>query len=54
MRRAGSRFRTTPGVPIHDILTVSLDGQGVIDHVVNDTGAPQKGRDIPVNLVSYP
>ena len=29
----------TPGVKLHDILTVSLNKAGTIDHVVNDTGA---------------
>jgi hypothetical protein len=44
-----------PGVKLHDILTVSLGGVGVIDHVVNDTGAAAQGTaTIPVNLVSYP
>jgi len=45
----------TPGVKLHDILTVSLGGVGTIDHVVNDTGAAAQGSStIPVNLVSYP
>jgi len=45
----------TPGVKLHDLLTVSLGGVGVIDHVVNDTGGPAQGAaTIPVNLVSYP
>ena len=45
----------TPGVKLHDILTVSLGGVGTIDHVVNDTGAAAQGAaTIPVNLVSYP
>ncbi len=44
-----------PGVKLHDILTVSLGGVGVIDHVVNDTGAAAQGTATnPVNLVSYP
>jgi hypothetical protein len=30
----------TPGVSLHDILTVSLNHAGTIDHVVNDYGAP--------------
>lgn len=30
----------TPGVRLHDILTVSLNAAGTIDHVVNDTGDP--------------
>jgi hypothetical protein len=44
-----------PGVKLHDILTVSLGGVGVIDHVVNNTGAAAQGTaTIPINLVSYP
>lgn len=43
------------GVRLHDVLTVSLGGQGVIDHVVNDTGAAAQGAaTVPVNLVRYP
>ena len=45
----------TPGVKLHDILTVSLGGVGTIDHVVNDTGAAAQGSGtIPVNIVGYP
>jgi hypothetical protein len=45
----------TPGVKLHDILTVSLGGVGTIDHVVNDTGAAAQGAaTIPVNVVSFP
>ena len=44
----------TPGVKLHDLLTVSLGGVGVIDHVVNDTGAATPDNSNPVNLVSYP
>jgi hypothetical protein len=44
-----------PGVKLHDLLTVSLGGVGVIDHVVNDTGAAAQGAaTIPVNIVSFP
>jgi hypothetical protein len=43
------------GVKLHDLLTVSLGGVGVIDHVVNDTGAAAQGAaTIPVNIVSFP
>ena len=43
------------GVKLHDLLTVSLGGVGVIDHVVNDTGAAAQGAaTIPVNVVSFP
>ena len=45
----------TAGVRFHDLLTVSLGGVGVIDHVINDTGAAAQGSNtIPVNLVSFP
>ena len=30
----------TPGVKLHNVLTVSLNAAGTIDHVVNDTGDP--------------
>jgi hypothetical protein len=44
-----------PGIKLHDLLTVSLGGVGVIDHVVNDFGGPAQGSStIPVNVVSYP
>jgi hypothetical protein len=44
-----------PGVKLHDLLTISLGGSGVIDHVVNTTGAAAQGTaTVPVNLVSYP
>jgi hypothetical protein len=40
---------------LHDLITVSLGGVGVIDHVVNDFGAPAQGAaTIPVNVVSFP
>ena len=45
----------TPGVKLHDLLTVSLSGAGTIDHVVNDTGAAAQGSaTVPVNIVSFP
>jgi hypothetical protein len=44
-----------PGVVFHDLLTVSLNGDGVIDHVINDFGdAAQGTATVPVNVVSYP
>ena len=45
----------TPGVTLHDLLTVSLNGEGVIDHIVNNTGpaTPVPGT-TPADLVSYP
>ena len=42
-------------IRLHDLLTVSLGGVGVIDHVVNDVGGPAQGTaTIPVNVVSFP
>ena len=44
----------TPGVKLHDILTVFLTGNGGIDHVVNDTGAKVDNTNQVTNIVSYP
>jgi F5/8 type C domain len=42
-------------VKFHDLLTVSLGGQGAIQHIINDTGAIAQGTaTVPVDLVSYP
>ena len=53
-RRAVSRCRCTPGVKLHDLLTISLDGCGSIDHIVNDTGAPVDASNQVTNVVGYP
>jgi hypothetical protein len=45
----------TAGVKLHDLLTVSLGGNGTISHVVNNTGGTAQGTATqPVNLLSYP
>ncbi len=44
----------TPGVVLHDVLTVSLNDSGTIDHIVDDTGAPTPAGTVPSNLVRYP
>ena len=44
----------TPGIKLHDILSVYLNANGGIDHVVNDTGAPVKAGNQVTNIVSYP
>jgi hypothetical protein len=44
----------TPGVKLHDILSVFLNANGGIDHVVNDTGAPVSAGHQITNVVSYP
>ncbi|MCO5995268.1 discoidin domain-containing protein [Actinoallomurus rhizosphaericola] len=43
------------GVKFHDLLTVSLGGNGTIDHVINNTGGAAQGTaTTPVDVVSYP
>ncbi|MEA5364487.1 RICIN domain-containing protein [Amycolatopsis sp., V23-08] len=44
----------TPGVRFHDMVTVSLNYQGTITHVINTTGDTTPQGTKPVNLVSYP
>ncbi|WP_428834266.1 chitobiase/beta-hexosaminidase C-terminal domain-containing protein [Lentzea roselyniae] len=43
-----------PGVRLHNLLTVSLNYQGTITHVVNEVGAVTPPGTVPVNVVSYP
>ncbi|OLB65624.1 MAG: adenylyl cyclase [Actinobacteria bacterium 13_2_20CM_2_72_6] len=51
----GFEVPVTPGVTLHDLLTVNLSA-GTIDHVVNDTGAPvtTAAVGVPSYVVSYP
>ena len=44
----------TPGVKLHDILSLSITNHGTIDHVVNDFGAPTSANTTPSNVVAYP
>ncbi len=44
----------TTGVRFHDLLTVSLNFQGLITHVINNTGATTPSGTVPVNVVSFP
>jgi hypothetical protein len=41
-------------VKLHNILAVFLNGNGGIDHVVNDTGGAVNSTNQVTNLVSYP
>ncbi len=50
----GFEVPDTAGVKLHDILTVFLNGNGGIDHVVNDTGAAVNSSNQVTNIVSYP
>jgi hypothetical protein len=49
----GFEVPVTPGVRLHDLLTVQL-GAGTIDHVVNDTGAPTGEVGVPSTVTSSP
>jgi hypothetical protein len=46
----------TPGVQLHDLLSLSITEHGTIDHVVNDVGGSTAdvGNTTPVDVVSYP
>ncbi|MEV5710351.1 adenylyl cyclase [Actinoallomurus sp. NPDC052274] len=45
----------TPGVRMHDLLTVSLNKAGTIDHVINGIGDPVTPTyQGPTNVVAYP
>src|SRR5690349_19858169 len=45
---------TGSGIHLHDLLTVSLGGVGVIEHVVNSTGGATPSNTTPVDVTSYP
>jgi hypothetical protein len=46
---------TRAGVRFHDLLVVSLGGNGQYECVINDTGAPTSGTStVPSTVVSYP
>jgi hypothetical protein len=52
------RVPVTPGVQLHDLLTIflSTSGFGGIDHVVNDTGGSSTiaNPDTPVTVINFP
>ncbi|MFJ7265270.1 discoidin domain-containing protein [Streptomyces sp. NPDC099050] len=51
----GFQVPVKPGVKFHDILVVSLGGNGQYEHVINNTGAPTSGTStIPSTVVSFP
>ncbi|UXY31066.1 coagulation factor 5/8 type domain-containing protein [Streptomyces sp. HUAS TT20] len=44
-----------PGVRFHNVLVVSLGGNGQYEHVINETGTPTSGTStVPSTVVSYP
>jgi hypothetical protein len=50
----GFEVPVTPGLHLHDILTLSITNHGTIDHVVNDFGAPTSPFTTTSTVVSYP
>ena len=45
----------TAGVKLHDLLTVSLGGEGSITNIINTSGPTAQGSaTVPVDLLSYP
>ncbi|GAB3008078.1 chitobiase/beta-hexosaminidase C-terminal domain-containing protein [Amycolatopsis acidiphila] len=44
----------TAGVKFHDLLTVSLNYQGTITHVIDDAGAVTPSGTAPSNVVNFP
>jgi hypothetical protein len=55
VQHSGFAAPNRPGVRFHDLLVVSLGGNGQYEHVINDTGAPTSGTSTtPSTVVSYP
>jgi hypothetical protein len=50
----GFEVPVTPGLHLHDLLTLSITNHGTIDHVVNDFGAPTNPFTAPSDVVEYP
>ncbi|MFF3427777.1 discoidin domain-containing protein [Streptomyces sp. NPDC002602] len=51
----GFQAPVKPGVRFHDLLVVSLGGNGQYEHVINNTGAPTSGTSTtPSTVVSFP
>jgi predicted heme/steroid binding protein len=43
-----------PGITLHDLLTISLDGKGTITHIINEAGESTGPRTEPQYLSGYP
>ena len=55
VQHSGFAAPNRPGVRFHDLLVVSLGGQGQYEHVINETGAATSGTStVPSTVVSYP
>ncbi|MFI1766567.1 coagulation factor 5/8 type domain-containing protein [Streptomyces sp. NPDC020800] len=55
VQHSGFAAPNRPGVRFHNLLVVSLGGNGQYEHVVNETGSPTSGTSTtPSTVVSYP
>ncbi|MEU3027537.1 discoidin domain-containing protein [Streptomyces incarnatus] len=51
----GFQVPTGPGIKLHDLLVISLGGNGQYAHVVNNTGAATSGTStVPSKVTSFP
>ncbi|MFJ3328850.1 discoidin domain-containing protein [Streptomyces griseus] len=51
----GFKAPVKPGVKFHNLLVVSLGGNGQYEHVINNTGSPTSGTStIPSTVVNFP
>jgi hypothetical protein len=50
----GFEVPVKPGVKFTDLVTVSLGGQGTINHIINDTGAAARNGDATQYLTNFP
>jgi hypothetical protein len=41
-------------VQLHDVLDLTISGNGTIDHIVNNTGPPTTVPNTPNDLLAYP
>ncbi|MCX5424955.1 coagulation factor 5/8 type domain-containing protein [Streptomyces sp. NBC_00078] len=55
VQHSGFAAPNRAGVRFHDLLVVSLGGNGQYEHVINETGSPTSGTStVPSTVVSYP
>ncbi len=54
MQHHGFAAPVRPGVRFHNLLVVSLGGNGQYECVINDAGAASGTSTVPSTVVSYP
>ncbi|MGC4966120.1 coagulation factor 5/8 type domain-containing protein [Streptomyces globisporus] len=51
----GFKAPVKPGVKFHNLIVVSLGGNGQYEHVINDVGSPTSGTEtVPSQVVNFP